>query len=122
MKRILILNYEFPPLGGGASPVSYELAKRLAETGEYDIDVITMRYKGLPAYEEIYPNLRVHRVWSLRSKKEMCYPWEQLTYLVMGYFKARELIKSCRRSRLLHGARSEGVEVSEVAPPTYIWS
>ncbi len=26
-KRILILNYEFPPLGGGASPVSYELAK-----------------------------------------------------------------------------------------------
>ena len=26
-KRILVLNYEFPPLGGGASPVSYELAK-----------------------------------------------------------------------------------------------
>jgi hypothetical protein len=25
--RILILNYEFPPLGGGASPVSYEIAK-----------------------------------------------------------------------------------------------
>jgi len=24
--RILILNYEFPPLGGGASPVSYEIA------------------------------------------------------------------------------------------------
>ncbi len=27
MKRILVLNYEFPPLGGGASPVSYELKK-----------------------------------------------------------------------------------------------
>ena len=26
-QKILILNYEFPPLGGGASPVSYELAK-----------------------------------------------------------------------------------------------
>ena len=26
-KKILILNYEFPPLGGGASPVSYEIAK-----------------------------------------------------------------------------------------------
>ena len=24
-KRILMLNYEFPPLGGGASPVSYEI-------------------------------------------------------------------------------------------------
>jgi len=30
MKRILVLNYEFPPLGGGASRVSYELAKRLS--------------------------------------------------------------------------------------------
>jgi len=26
-KKILMLNYEFPPLGGGASPVSYEIAK-----------------------------------------------------------------------------------------------
>jgi len=25
--KILMLNYEFPPLGGGASPVSYEIAK-----------------------------------------------------------------------------------------------
>lgn len=92
-KRILVLNYEWPPLGGGASPVSYELAKRLSETGEYDIDVVTMYYKGLPKYEEINDHLRVHRVWSLRSKKELCHPWEQLTYLVSGYFKARALIK-----------------------------
>lgn len=93
MKRLLVLNYEWPPLGGGASPVSYELAKRLSETGEYDIDVVTMRYKGLPKYEEIHTHLRVHRVWSLRSKKELCHPWEQLTYLVTGYFKARALIQ-----------------------------
>lgn len=93
MKRLLVLNYEWPPLGGGASPVSYELAKRLSETGEYDIDVVTMRYKGLPKYEEINTHLRVHRVWSLRSKKELCHPWEQLTYLVTGYFKTRALIQ-----------------------------
>lgn len=92
-KRTLVLNYEWPPLGGGASPVSYELAKRLSETGEYDIDVVTMHYKGLLKYEEINTHLRVHRVWSLRSKKELCHPWEQLTYLISGYFKARALIK-----------------------------
>lgn len=93
MKRLLVLNYEFPPLGGGASPVSYELAKRLSETGDFDIDVVTMRYKGLPEYEEINPNFRVHRVKSWRSKKEICHPWEQLTYLFSGYFKCRELLK-----------------------------
>jgi glycosyltransferase involved in cell wall biosynthesis len=93
-KRILVLNYEWPPLGGGASPVSYELAKRLSETGEYDIDVVTMHYKGLPKFEELNSNLRVYRVWSLRSKKELCHPWEQFTYLISGYFKARTLIKN----------------------------
>ena len=31
--RILMLNYEFPPLGGGASPVSYEIAKGYAKLG-----------------------------------------------------------------------------------------
>ncbi|MGC9599097.1 MAG: glycosyltransferase family 4 protein [Minisyncoccia bacterium] len=93
MKRILVLNYEFPPLGGGASPVSYELAKRLSETGDFDIDVVTMRYKGLPAYEEVNPHMRVHRVRCWRSKKEICHPWEQATYLVSGYFKCRELLR-----------------------------
>lgn len=92
-KRILVLNYEFPPLGGGASPVSYELAKRLSETGEYDIDVVTMGYKGLLKYEEVNEHFRVHRVWSWRSKKEICHPWEQATYLVSGWFKCNELIR-----------------------------
>ena len=31
--KILMLNYEFPPLGGGASPVSYEIAKGYVKLG-----------------------------------------------------------------------------------------
>ncbi len=93
MKRILVLNYEFPPLGGGASPVSYEIAKRLSETGDFDIDVVTMGYKDLPKYEEVNPNFRIHRVACLRSKKEICHPWEQATYLITGFFKARKFLK-----------------------------
>ena len=93
MKRILMLNYEFPPLGGGASPVSYEIAKHLSETGEFTIDVVTMGFKGLPSYEEINPKLHVYRVKCLRKKKEICKPWEQATYLATGFFKCWELIR-----------------------------
>lgn len=92
MKKILVLNYEFPPLGGGASPVSYELALKLSETGDFDIDVVTMGYKDLPKYEEVNKNFRIHRVKCLRSKKELCHPWEQATYLVSGWFKCKELL------------------------------
>jgi glycosyltransferase involved in cell wall biosynthesis len=91
MRRVLLLNYEFPPLGGGASPVSYEIAKKLVDKGGFDIDVVTMGYKGLPSFAEDGPRLRIHRVPCWRSKKELCHPWEQLTYLATGYRKAAEL-------------------------------
>jgi len=91
-KRVLVLNYEFPPLGGGASPVSYEIAERLSKTGDFDIDVVTMGYKDLPKYEEINNNFRIHRVKCLRSKKEICHPWEQATYLISGWFKCKGLL------------------------------
>jgi glycosyltransferase involved in cell wall biosynthesis len=96
MKKILVLNYEFPPLGGGASPVSYELALKLSETGDFDIDVVTMGYKDLPKYDEVNKNFRIHRVKCLRSKKEICHPWEQATYLVSAWFKCKELLKNTK--------------------------
>jgi hypothetical protein len=56
-----MLNYEYPPLGGGASPVSYEVAKGYVKPG-HSVDVVTMRFKWLPANEvkeriEIYSAL-----------------------------------------------------------------
>ncbi len=93
MKRILLLNYEFPPLGGGASPVSYEIADRLSKTNDFCIDVITMGYKNLPRYEEVNNNFKIHRVKCLRSKKELCHPWEQATYLFFAWQKCKKLLK-----------------------------
>ena len=78
--KILMLNYEFPPLGGGASPVSFELAKGYVELG-HSVDVVTMSYKGLPDFE-VVEGINVYRVPSIRSKKEICYPWEMLSYII----------------------------------------
>ncbi|MDD4188414.1 MAG: glycosyltransferase family 4 protein, partial [Bacilli bacterium] len=35
----------------------------------------------------------IHRVKCLRSKKELCHPWEQATYLISAWFKCNKLIK-----------------------------
>lgn len=77
--RILVLNYEFPPLGGGASPVSYEISKGYAKLG-HKVDVVTMHYKGLPFFES-KDGMNIYRIPCWRSKKEICHPWEQLTYI-----------------------------------------
>ena len=79
-KRILVLNYEFPPLGGGASPISYEITKAYVERG-YEVDVVTMGFQDLPKYE-VKDGISIYRVPCLRFKKEICYPWEQLTFII----------------------------------------
>jgi glycosyltransferase involved in cell wall biosynthesis len=85
--KILFLNYEFPPIGGGASPVSLEIARGFVRKG-HEVDVITMGYKALPAFEN-RDGIKIFRVKCLRSKKEICHPWEQLTYI----FSARNFLK-----------------------------
>lgn len=94
MKKILILNYEFPPLGGGAGPVSYEIADRLSKKGDFNIDVVTMGYKNLPSFEKINNHFRIYRVKCWRSKKEICHPWEQLTYIISAKRFLRKHLKN----------------------------
>ena len=45
-----MLNYEYPPLGGGASPVTKSLAEELVTLG-HTVDVVTMSFKGLKEKE-----------------------------------------------------------------------
>lgn len=89
--KILVLNYEFPPLGGGASPVSYFLAKQYVKLG-HSVDVITMSYKGLEKVEK-KEGMTIYRVPCLRSKKELCNPIEMLSYLMPAFLKSYKLHK-----------------------------
>jgi len=89
--KILIINYEFPPLGGGASPITYDLAKGYVQSG-HDVDVVTMGYKGLPREEKI-DGINVFRVRCLRSKKEICTPVEMLSFLIPALIKSYKLQK-----------------------------
>jgi len=60
MKRILIINSEYPPLGGGAGNASAHIARALTGMG-YEIAVITTRFRGLP-HREQSKGLTIHRI------------------------------------------------------------
>ena len=81
--KILMLNYEFPPIGGGGAAVCRELCDKLSEHG-HSIDVVTMGYKGLPALER-QGNVIIRRVRCWRTQDRVCHPWEQLTYCLSAY-------------------------------------
>ena len=62
--NILVLNYEFPPLGGGASPVSRDISIQLQKRG-HQVTVLTMGYRDLPEYEEMQ-GIKIYRLKCLR--------------------------------------------------------
>lgn len=63
--RILMLNHEFPPIGGGGGRATYEIGQELTKTG-HDVTVVTTRYGDVPPFE-INKALQVHRVFSYRN-------------------------------------------------------
>ena len=77
--RLLVLNYEYPPLGGGASPVTAAICKELAARG-HRVDVVTMAFRGLPRIEESGGH-RILRIPCLRAQRHLCRTYELATWV-----------------------------------------
>lgn len=86
-----MLNYEYPPLGGGASPVTRSLSEELVKSG-HTVDVVTMGFKGLKQKEEIN-GVTVYRVPGIRKEQGVCQTHEMLTYCYSAYRFLPKLLK-----------------------------
>lgn len=78
--RILMVCYEFPPIGGGGGRVVDALSRELVKLG-HRVDLVTMHFRGLPYFERVQ-GVNVYRVPSVRFSKSVCHPLEMITYLV----------------------------------------
>jgi glycosyltransferase involved in cell wall biosynthesis len=87
--RILIINYEFPPLGGGGGVASYQIAKGLVARG-HEVDVLTTGRRGLPS-NEVIDGIGVYRV-SVIGRTEFA----TATLLSMLSFFPFGVVKGCR--------------------------
>ena len=68
--KILLLNYEFSPMGGGASNATYNIAKELVALGHH-VDVLTSKIKPQKNQETI-EGFNVYRVPSWRKGIHDC--------------------------------------------------
>jgi glycosyltransferase involved in cell wall biosynthesis len=97
--HLLLLNYEFPPLGAGAGNATKALAREFVSMG-HRVSVVTTWYKGLPDREEV-DGYTVHRVHSRRRSKDRSNMFEMLHYVFLATRLATRLARSDRPDHTL---------------------
>lgn len=90
--RILVLNHEFPPVGGGGGRAAEDICRELAKCG-HEIKVVTAHIKDLP-YEEERDGYQVIRLRSLRTQPYRASFLSMAAYVLAGLWAGRRLISS----------------------------
>ncbi len=62
MMRILMLNNEFPPLGGGTGTVTRALLQRFAHVADLEIDLFTAALGRTPEREQFSERIQIYKV------------------------------------------------------------
>ncbi len=91
--NLLMLNYEFPPIGGGAANAHLHLLKEYAGNGELSVDVLTSGPEPGFFREEFADNITIYKVGV--HKKDLHY-WrkiEVIEWLVKSGFHYRRLLR-----------------------------
>lgn len=88
--RVLIINYEFPPLGGGAATATRNLARSLARL-DCSVTVMTSAFGDLPRREEM-DGFVVQRIPVWRRRQDQCSVPEMCTFIASGLFHGYRLL------------------------------
>jgi len=92
--RILMLDNEFPPLGGGTGIVNQHLLEGIAEIGGMRVDLVTSsQTKGRYEHEVLHPGIELYKVPVDNKNIHHSSNHELILYAVRGFLKSRELLK-----------------------------
>ncbi|MFP5258146.1 MAG: glycosyltransferase family 4 protein [Acidobacteriota bacterium] len=77
--NLLLLNYEYPPIGGGAGNATANMARELAGLG-HRVRVVTAAFAGQQRREAV-DGFEIWRIPAVRRHADHCSPLEMLTFL-----------------------------------------
>ena len=86
-----MINYEFPPIGGGGAKATLKISHELARMG-LDIYVLTSKFKGLKSEESIR-GIRVFRVPVKRKRVDFASTPEMFTFVLSAFPILLNLLK-----------------------------
>jgi glycosyltransferase involved in cell wall biosynthesis len=78
--HILLINSEYPPIGGGAGNASANIARELAALGLH-VSLVTAHFGNLPR-EEVIDNVTIYRIPTLRRRQDRSGAPEQIAFIL----------------------------------------
>ena len=90
--RILVLNHEIPPVGGGGGRAAEDICRVLAKRG-HKIKVLTSHIKGL-SYKEQRDGYQIIRIPSLRTQPFRVSFLSMVAYVLAGLWTGLRLIRA----------------------------
>lgn len=91
--RLLMLNFEFPPIGGGAANAHYYLLKEFAGNEDLTIDVLTSAPE-LGFYEEVFSeNINIYKVGLHKKNLHYWRKIEVIEWLLKAGFHYRKMLR-----------------------------
>lgn len=81
--HLLLINNEFPPIGGGGSTVTKYAIKYLTAAG-HKVTLITSRYHDLP-HREVIDGAIIIRIPAIRRFKDYCSIWELVIFGISAF-------------------------------------
>lgn len=88
--RVLIINYEFPPIGGGAGRATWHLCQELAKIG-FRVDVVTSQ--GDTTFKYQLAGARIHSLPTHRKSIHQTGIKGMLEFLIRAFFILRKLLR-----------------------------
>ena len=89
--KILILNSEYPPVGGGAGNAGAHIARLLAKMGS-EVVLLTSQYGDLPG-EEVCQGVRILRGPTRRRFADRSNAFEQVLFILGAAFRSLNLLR-----------------------------
>ncbi len=91
--NLLMLNYEFPPIGGGAANAHLSLLRQYADNSELSADVLTSAPKPGFSKEKFSENITIYKVGIHKKNLHFWRKAEVLEWLFKARFHYRRLLR-----------------------------
>jgi len=90
--NILVINYEYPPIGGGGGVICRDISEEIASKG-HRVTVVTSLYDSLPQHEKLNGVTIVRVPVVMRGKKDVASFLSMISYVPLCIWKVTSLLR-----------------------------